>query len=104
LKLLKGSYAFALLDKEDKGTIYVAKIKARSLSDWATASRWSLSDAMAMLQLTNQFVELMDQETVIVRKDHIEIYALDGTKIERNRLRPSWMPPISKRGRIRIIC
>ncbi|REJ18607.1 MAG: glutamine--fructose-6-phosphate transaminase (isomerizing) [Caldibacillus debilis] len=83
LKLLKGSYAFALLDKEDKGTIYVAKNKSPLLVGLGDGFKVVASDAMAMLQLTNQFVELMDQETVIVRKDHIEIYALDGTKIER---------------------
>ncbi len=83
LKLLKGSYAFALLDKEDKGTIYVAKNKSPLLVGLGDGFKVVASDAMAMLQLTNQFVELMDQETVIVRKDHIEIYALDGTKIGR---------------------
>lgn len=83
LKLLKGSYAFALLDKEDKGTIYVAKNKSPLLVGLGDGFKVVASDAMAMLRLTNQFVELMDQETVIVRKDHIEIYALDGTKIER---------------------
>ncbi|MEG6573605.1 glutamine--fructose-6-phosphate transaminase (isomerizing) [Caldibacillus debilis] len=83
LKLLKGSYAFALLDKEDKETIYVAKNKSPLLVGLGDGFKVVASDAMAMLQLTNQFVELMDQETVIVRKDHIEIYALDGTKIER---------------------
>ncbi len=83
LRLLKGSYAFALLDKEDKGTIYVAKNKSPLLVGLGDGFKVVASDAMAMLQLTNQFVELMDQETVIVRKDHIEIYALDGTKIER---------------------
>jgi len=72
-----------LLDKEDKGTIYVAKNKSPLLVGLGDGFKVVASDAMAMLQLTNQFVELMDQETVIVRKDHIEIYALDGTKIER---------------------
>lgn len=83
LKLLKGSYALALLDKEDKGTIYVAKNKSPLLVGLGDGFKVVASDAMAMLRLTNQFVELMDQETVIVRKDHIEIFALDGTKIER---------------------
>ncbi|KYD23122.1 glutamine--fructose-6-phosphate transaminase (isomerizing) [Caldibacillus debilis] len=83
LKLLKGSYAIALLDKEDKGTIYVAKNKSPLLVGLGEGFKVVASDAMAMLRLTNQFVELMDQETVIVRKDHIEIYALDGTKIGR---------------------
>ncbi|MEK6205917.1 MAG: glutamine--fructose-6-phosphate transaminase (isomerizing), partial [Amylibacter sp.] len=36
-----------------------------------------------MLQLTDQFVELMDQEIVIVRKDSVEILTLDGKSVSR---------------------
>ena len=41
------------------------------------------SDAMAMLQVTDQFIELHDKEVVIVRKDRVEISTLDGRVVER---------------------
>lgn len=41
------------------------------------------SDAMAMLQVTNQYVELMDKEIVIVKKNEVMIQTLDGEVIER---------------------
>ena len=41
------------------------------------------SDAMAMLQVTDQYVELMDKEIVIVTKDDVTIQNLDGTVVER---------------------
>ena len=39
---------------------------------------------MAMLQVTDQFVEIMDQEIVIVTKNNITIKNLDGGVIERS--------------------
>lgn len=41
------------------------------------------SDAMAMLQVTDQYVELHDKEVVIVHKESVQITKLDGTVVER---------------------
>lgn len=41
------------------------------------------SDAMAMLQVTNEYVELMDKEMVIVTDDQVVIKNLDGDVITR---------------------
>ena len=38
---------------------------------------------MAMLQVTDQFIELMDKEIVIVTKESVKIKNLDGEMIER---------------------
>ena len=38
---------------------------------------------MAMLQVTDQYVELHDKEVVIVHKASVEITKLDGTVVER---------------------
>ncbi|WAA09380.1 glutamine--fructose-6-phosphate transaminase (isomerizing) [Fervidibacillus albus] len=83
LKHLKGSYALALLDKENGNVIYVGKNKSPLLVGVGNGFNVVASDAMAMLQVTKQFLELMDQETVVVTKDRVEIFNLDGEKIER---------------------
>ncbi|WP_391209993.1 glutamine--fructose-6-phosphate transaminase (isomerizing) [Psychrobacillus sp. L4] len=83
LHLIHGSYALALLDKEDKNTIYVAKNKSPLLVGIGDGFNVVASDAMAMLQVTEQYVELHDQEIVIVQKDSVEIQKLDGTKVKR---------------------
>ncbi|ANU14789.1 Glucosamine--fructose-6-phosphate aminotransferase [Planococcus halocryophilus Or1] len=83
LTLLKGSYAIALLDAEEEQTIFVAKNKSPLLVGLGEDFNVVASDAMAMLQLTDQFVELMDQEIVIVRKDSVEILTLDGKSVSR---------------------
>ncbi|HWO98663.1 MAG TPA: glutamine--fructose-6-phosphate transaminase (isomerizing) [Bacillus sp. (in: firmicutes)] len=84
VSLLHGSYAIALLDEQDKDTIYVAKNKSPLLVGLGSDFNVVASDAMAMLQVTDQYVELMDKEIVIVTKDKVTIKNLDGQVIERN--------------------
>lgn len=83
LSLLHGSYALGLLDEQDGETIYVAKNKSPLLVGVGDTFNVIASDAMAMLQVTNQFVELHDKEVVIVKAAHVSIEKLDGTKVER---------------------
>lgn len=83
LKLLHGSYALAMLDNENPGVIYVAKNKSPLLVGVGDNFNVVASDAMAMLQVTNQFIELMDKEMVLVTKNSITIKNLAGEIVER---------------------
>lgn len=83
LSLLHGSYALALLDAEDADTIFVAKNKSPLLVGVGEGFNVIASDAMAMLQVTDQFVELHDKEIVMVHKRSVYISKLDGTQVER---------------------
>ncbi|MGE6527001.1 glutamine--fructose-6-phosphate transaminase (isomerizing) [Bacillus safensis] len=80
---LKGSYAIALFDNENKETIYVAKNKSPLLVGFGEGFNVVASDAMAMLQVTNEYAELMDKEMVIVTKDEVIIKNLDGDIMTR---------------------
>ncbi|WP_108671654.1 glutamine--fructose-6-phosphate transaminase (isomerizing) [Peribacillus acanthi] len=84
LKLLKGSYAIALLDSENDQTIFVAKNKSPLLVGVGEGFNVVASDAMAMLQVTDQFVELMDKEMVVVTKNEVTITKLDGQLVSRD--------------------
>lgn len=83
LSLMKGSYAIALLDKDDPDTIFVGKNKSPLLVGVGENANVVASDAMAMLTVTDQFIEIMDEELVIVKRDHIEIKTLAGDVQER---------------------
>ncbi len=83
LTLLKGSYALALLDAENSEVIYVAKNKSPLLIGVGEDFNVVASDAMAMLQVTDQFLELMDKEMVIVTKDNVTIKNLNGEVVTR---------------------
>ncbi|MDG4658628.1 glutamine--fructose-6-phosphate transaminase (isomerizing) [Ectobacillus antri] len=83
LTLLHGSYAIALLDNQNQDIIYVAKNKSPLLVGVGDDFNVVASDAMAMLQVTNQYIELMDKEMVLVTRDSITIKNLAGETIER---------------------
>ncbi|SDK06037.1 glutamine--fructose-6-phosphate transaminase (isomerizing) [Alkalibacterium thalassium] len=81
---LEGSYAIALIDKEDPDVIYAAKNKSPLLLGKGDGFNVICSDAMAMIKETNQFVELMDKEVAVVTKDSLSIENFSGDIIERN--------------------
>ncbi|EPR28698.1 glutamine--fructose-6-phosphate transaminase (isomerizing) [Geobacillus sp. WSUCF1] len=83
LSLLKGSYAIAMIDAQDENTIYAAKNKSPLLVGLGDGFNVVASDAMAMLQVTNRFVELMDGELVIVTSENVTIQTLNGETVER---------------------
>lgn len=84
LEEIQGSYAFALVDKEDPETIYVAKNKSPLLVGLGDGFNVICSDAMAMLEQTNRFVELVDGETVVVTADEILIEDQKGNQVFRD--------------------
>lgn len=83
LSELKGSYAIGLIDNQNPETIYVGKNKSPLLVGKGEGFNVIASDAMAMLSQTDQYVELMDKEIVIVTSDSYTIKTLDGTVVER---------------------
>ncbi|GGE83851.1 glucosamine--fructose-6-phosphate aminotransferase (isomerizing) [Priestia taiwanensis] len=83
LKELKGSYALALMDNESPDVVFVAKNKSPLLVGAGDNFNVIASDAMAMLQVTNQFIELMDKEMVLVSSQEIVIKNLQGEVVER---------------------
>jgi len=83
LRLLNGSYAIAMLDTEATDTIFVAKNKSPLLVGVGEDFHVVASDAMAMIEITDQFIELIDKEIVIVKKDQADIYNLQGEVIIR---------------------
>lgn len=84
VSLLTGSYALAMIDKDDKETIFVAKNKSPLLVGIGEGFNVVASDAMATLRETDTYKEIRDKEIVIVRRDSVEIQLLDGTTVERD--------------------
>ncbi|WP_154840921.1 glutamine--fructose-6-phosphate transaminase (isomerizing) [Staphylococcus pasteuri] len=84
VSLLHGSYALGLLDEEDKDTMYVAKNKSPLLIGVGDGFNVIASDALAMLQVTNQYKEIHDHEIVIVKRDEVIIKDINGQVQERD--------------------
>ncbi|MCD5325772.1 MULTISPECIES: glutamine--fructose-6-phosphate transaminase (isomerizing) [Pontibacillus] len=83
ISLLKGSYAVGIIDAQNPDVIYVAKNKSPLLVGLGDGFNVVSSDSLAMLKVTDQFVELEDKEIVLVRRNEVEIQKLDGTQVDR---------------------
>ena len=84
LSLIQGSYAFAMVDKQQPDRIFVAKNKSPLLIGLGKGFNVICSDAMAMLDQTHEFVEIHDGEVVILEKGSVNISKLDGTPVKRD--------------------
>jgi glucosamine--fructose-6-phosphate aminotransferase (isomerizing) len=83
LNKIEGSYAIAMIDLEDEETVYVAKNKSPLLIGKGNGENMVASDAMAVIHLTDEFIELEDKEMAFLTKDAISHYKITGEKIER---------------------
>lgn len=83
LSLIKGSYAFALMDSEDAEVIYVAKNKSPLLIGLGEGYNMVCSDAMAMIRETSEFMEIHDKELVVLTKDSVTVMDYEGNVLSR---------------------
>ncbi|MEC5425834.1 glutamine--fructose-6-phosphate transaminase (isomerizing) [Virgibacillus sp. C22-A2] len=81
--LLKGSYAIGMIDKEDQETLYVSKNKSPLLIGLGDGFNVVASDAMATLKVTDQYLEIYDQEIVLVNRSFVEVQKLNGVVVNR---------------------
>lgn len=85
LSLLEGSsYAFLLMDSTDPETLYVAKNKSPLLIGLGDGCNVVCSDALAMLNVTHDFLELHDGEVVTIKPDSVVIEDAEGNHVERD--------------------
>ncbi|MGL6228937.1 MAG: glutamine--fructose-6-phosphate transaminase (isomerizing) [Culicoidibacterales bacterium] len=82
-KLLHGSYALAIIDKEQPDVLYAVKNKSPLLIGKGEAANYLGSDALAMIDKTKHFYELNDGEFAILTSESVEIYAKNGEKVTR---------------------
>ncbi|HEX5351109.1 MAG TPA: glutamine--fructose-6-phosphate transaminase (isomerizing) [Trichococcus sp.] len=84
LSIVRGSYAFALVDAQAPDVFYAAKNKSPMLIGLGDDFNVVASDAMATVQITNQYVEIHDGEMITLTADGVTIEKLDGTTITRD--------------------
>ena len=84
LSIVRGSYAFALVDAQAPDVFYAAKNKSPMLIGLGDDFNVVASDAMATVQITNQYVEIHDGEMITLTADGVTIEKLDGTKVTRD--------------------
>lgn len=83
LSLIEGSYAFGLVDELEPHVLYAAKNKSPLLIGKGDGFNVIVSDAMATIEHTNEYIEIKDKEIIVLTDNTIEIENFDGEQIER---------------------
>ncbi|OIK99935.1 glucosamine--fructose-6-phosphate aminotransferase [Oenococcus oeni] len=78
------SYAFLLMDTKEPDLLYVAKSKSPLLIGISETANVVASDALAVLDLTKDFIELHDSEIAVISKNDVQLYNANGDSYTRN--------------------
>lgn len=83
LKLVKGSYAFLLVDNTEPDHVFIAKNKSPIMLGIGDGFNIIASDAISVLDQTKTFVDLQDGDVGDITKDSYTIETVDGKKVDR---------------------
>ena len=83
LKLVRGSYAFLLVDNQNPEHIYIAKNKSPMMLGLGDGFNIIASDAISVLDQTKTFIDLQDGDVADVMKDKIIINDVEGNEVDR---------------------
>ena len=83
LKLVKGSYAFLLVDDTEPDHVFIAKNKSPMMLGLGDGFNIIASDAISVLDQTKTFVDLQDGDVGDITKDSYTIETIDGKKVDR---------------------
>ncbi|AZZ61383.1 glutamine--fructose-6-phosphate transaminase (isomerizing) [Oenococcus sp. UCMA 16435] len=78
------SYAFLLMDTKSPDLLYAAKSKSPLLIGISETGNVVSSDALAVLDLTKDFIELHDSEIAVISKNDVQLYNSKGDSYTRN--------------------
>ena len=83
VKLLEGSYAFAVISANEPGNIIVARKGSPLVIGIGKGENFIASDVLALLPVTRQFIFLEDGDIASIKTDSMEIYDVSGSKVHR---------------------
>ncbi len=83
LKALHGSFALGILFKDEPDLIVGARRGSPLAVGYGPNENYLGSDSYALKSMTNKITYLNDGEFCVIKKDHVEFFSEDGTKINK---------------------
>ncbi len=83
LKEVKGSFGLALIDKNDPDTLYAARSGSPLIIGLGIGENFIASDTLALLPVTRRFIYLEENELAVLTTEEVNVYDLEGNKIEK---------------------
>ncbi|MAC62084.1 MAG: glutamine--fructose-6-phosphate transaminase (isomerizing) [SAR116 cluster bacterium] len=101
LKVLKGAYAFVVLDLDDPNTLIAARNASPLAIGTGDKTNSVGSDAIALAGIAKQIIFLEDGDFAILNDKHINIFDLNGNSIKREVKPNSLDPAVISKGNYR---
>ena len=83
LKALHGSFALGIIFKDEPDLIVGARRGSPLAVGYGPNENYLGSDSYALKSMTNKITYLNDGEFCVIKKDHVEFFSEDGTKINK---------------------
>ncbi|WP_457627555.1 glutamine--fructose-6-phosphate transaminase (isomerizing) [Persephonella sp.] len=89
-KKLEGAYAIGVISTYEPDKIVGIKKGSPLIVGLGKDENFIASDIPAVLEYTKDFIVLEDGEIAVVTKDNVEVYNLEGKKLEKKPLHVTW--------------
>ena len=80
---LEGAYAIAVVSRDEPGHVVGARRGAPLLVGVGIGEHFLGSDAQALIQVTHRMMYLEEDDVVEITRESAQVYALDGTPVQR---------------------
>ncbi|MBI3459221.1 glutamine--fructose-6-phosphate transaminase (isomerizing) [Candidatus Azambacteria bacterium] len=90
LKMIKGAYAFAIIDSKNSDTLYAVKLSSPLVIGVGKHENFLASDPSALVGKTKNVIYLKDGEIAEITKDNINITNLEKQKTHSEIVRLEW--------------
>lgn len=86
MSLLKGSFAITFFTSDDENVLYALKKSSPLVIGLGEGYNLIASDASPMIELTNNFIELEDNEYGVISSESVEVYDQEGEIVNKERI------------------
>ena len=98
LKEVKGSFAIAVMSKEDPDKIIGARMECPLVVGIGDGEGFIASDIPAILNRTKRVIFLEDGEIVTLTKDNVQVKTVDGKEVKKTPREIDWSPVMAEKG------
>ena len=86
MSLLKGSFAITFFTSDDENVLYALKKSSPLVIGLGSGYNLIASDASPMINLTNNFIELEDNEYSVISSESVEVYDQEGEVVNKEKI------------------
>ena len=97
LRRVEGAYALAVVSEDEPDSLVVAKSSSPLVLGLGQGETFCGSDIPALLPYTRSMIFLEDGEMALLRRDEVQIWTLEGERVEREARHIDWSPVMAEK-------